>query len=117
MCKRTPTSPKIALNFSRFPINGKTKTYMLVYTSFEWAMEFISTSKKKADLAIGRLTGCEILEIVNSMVELDGGLLINFGVRHEDCLARNVVVTKEEVMKIYHENCTDETPLNQNLHY
>jgi len=102
--RKSPTSPKTALKFIKTPIGGTTKTYLAFFTAFEWATLNISRSKQNTDLAIARLTGEEILKIAYALPVLDGGLIMNFGIVEESCLAKNIVITKEEIKKFAMKN-------------
>ena len=101
---KSSTALKTTLNFIKTAISGQTKVYLAIFTAFEWATEYITHANNQANLAIGRIPGNEILKLACTVPALDGGLIVNFGVKHQSCLAKNLVITKEEIMKICNEN-------------
>jgi len=90
--------------FKSLAIDNEVKTYMFIFTAFEWAAQFMKNSNKHTNLAVQRLTGHELLMGITDIPALNGGIIVNYNIIDTDCEAKNIIITKEEIDIIVQEN-------------
>lgn len=100
---KQPGAPKTSLHIVKLHIK-ESQLFLPVFTSYEWAIEYINKSRRKNDMAIARLSGKELLELARNTPVFEGGLIVNFNINNHQCLAQTVVITKEEATVISTEN-------------